>query len=114
MMEQVDHAAGKRGQRDIMMTTWRHDGEVLQVRVERDFYAHQSTATASVLTPDRKWTEIAAEPHTTWHANRTPLADVTRTLCDRAVAILGWNLSPAAQARRPSPAPGLPDRPGDL
>ena len=43
------------------------DGHAVRVRVHRDFYPHQSWATAEVLTPQLTWTELATTPASDWH-----------------------------------------------
>jgi hypothetical protein len=70
------------------------DGHTLRVRVYRDSYQVQSTATVGVLTPELTWTVLADQPpEDWWHtteqaANRTALTAVADRLVDRARAIL--------------------------
>jgi len=73
-----------------------HDNRVIRIRIRRDFYSHQSSAVAQVLSPELTWTELAEVLPVHWHHTtpyRTggpePLDALAEQLLTRAVAILG-------------------------
>jgi hypothetical protein len=72
----------------------RLDGHTLRVRVYRDSYAFQSTATVEVLTPALTWTVLADQPPEDWWrdtnhtASRASLSAVADRLINRARTIL--------------------------
>jgi hypothetical protein len=72
-----------------------HDSRVIRIRIRRDFYSHQSSAVAEVLTPELTWTELAHLLPVHWHhatpyrtGNPEPLEPLADQLLTRALAIL--------------------------
>lgn len=80
-------------------------GHTVRVRVHRDHYSRNSSATAAVLTPDLTWTELCTDPPSRWHDNTAPvasvdpdLAAVADALLHRAAAVLGHETAATAYA----------------
>jgi hypothetical protein len=89
-MELIDEISGQGGRDTAVLTrTFRHGRDIVRVRIRRNFYASQSSATADVLNSDRTWTLIAEVPPGNWHAAETPMPEVADSLAGRAAKILG-------------------------
>ncbi|MGH8878814.1 MAG: hypothetical protein ACRD0P_15985 [Stackebrandtia sp.] len=71
-------------------------GRIVRVRVRRDFYPQQSSATVALLSRDGNWTELTRIPTADWYQHtsyqpdhpRKVLRPVTEELTNRAVALL--------------------------
>lgn len=93
-MRLVDETTGTVGRDDELVNrVYRMGTDTVRVRVQRNFYDFQSTATAAILSRERGWVVIAEEPVVTWHhdtrGRELPLDHVADRLADRAYRILG-------------------------
>lgn len=73
MLDLIDMHPDHRGNEYSLAMIYRTpEGEVIRVRVRREFYGHLSSAVAEVLTPARTWTELVENAASHW-ADTTPI-----------------------------------------
>jgi hypothetical protein len=97
-MEQADRTATSA----LDVTVYRYGPHTVRVRVHRDFYPHQSSAAAELLSGAGTWTVLAVDPAENWHPRRLPLPEVAAGLRDR---------QPPAKDPGPGPGPGAGPEP---
>lgn len=88
----LDRSFGKIGRDQVLTVIRRIGDDIVRIQIIHNFYDFQSSATASVLTPDKRWTVLAEEPPGVWHKAITPKVPYDRlakSLAERAAIILG-------------------------
>jgi hypothetical protein len=91
----ADESFGTTGQGYTLTRVHQENALRIRISIRRDFYLHQSSAVAEVLTPALTWTRIAEHPPSQWHSSTphragtpAPLTRIAEQLLERALAIL--------------------------